>query len=305
MAAPYKIAVAIAMSSNHNAILSALSSHMLRVDTDVNRLTGSFGRLKLAITGAVGIAGGLGILSVMGKAVAKGNDLVKVQRDMAQAGATNLQVQQAYNKAWDLTAQFKNMSPVEILKMTNDARMTFGDQDTATHHINPYVEMASFLKAYEGGKHGGSNSNLLAEVNAAMKSGEIAGKITPEAMEEHVKQLTAMKIAYGEQLKISTYLTAQRAGGVALRNSSDSFRYGMFPALVQENGSSAGVMLMTAFNKIVAGVGNRTLSLQRMDEIGLLKKDQIKYDKTGRAIGLKDAEGIVNNRDAALNSATG
>lgn len=117
-------------------------------------------------------------------------------------------------------------------------------------------------------------------------------------MADHLRQLTAMRVAYGDQLKIGQYLAAQRAGGVALRNTSDEFRYGMFPALVQENGPGVGVMLMTAFNKIVAGTGNKTKALEHMAEIGLLKKDQLEYNKMGMIKGLKDPSAIINNRDA-------
>lgn len=297
----YKIAVSLSMTSNAPQVLAVLSKSLLGVHAQVNQLQGALNRVKLAIGGAFAVTGAMAGFKALGNLVEHGNNLVKIQRDMAQAGATNVQVQEAYAKAWQMTGKYQNMSAVEVMKMINDARMTFGDQDTGTSHIQPFVEMASFLKAYQGGKHAGGSEGLLREVNAAMKSGEIAGKINPEDMAEHVKQLTAMKIAYGDQLKIGQYLTAQRAGGVALRNSSDAFRYGIFPALVQENGSNAGVMLMTAFNKIVAGTGNRTKSLEHMAEIGLLHRDQLEYDKIGRIKGLKDPSAILNNREAAVN----
>lgn len=297
----YKVGVAIALSSNATQIFGALGQHFLKLDRHLLNFQNNWKKTAFLIGGGVGLFGGIAVLKGAEKLIDHGNDLVKIQRDMATAGVNATQVQQAYAKAWQLTAKYQNMSAVEILKMQNDARGTFGTQDQATNHIEPFVDAASFLKAFDGGKHAAHAEGLMREINAAMKSGEIAGKITPEAMEEHVKQLTAMKVAFGDQLKITQYLTAQRAAGVALRNSSDAFRYGMFPALVQENGPNAGVMLMTAFNKIVAGVGNRTLSLQHMDELGLLKKDYIKYDKVGRAIGLKDPEGIANSREAAIN----
>ncbi len=302
MANPYEVAIHLTAHNGVSGVLSVLAKEMLGLNASVDKLNKGLSSLKAGVVGAVSLAAGAALLKSMEHLVDKGNAWVKVSRDMGQAGATTAQVMRAQAEAMKLTAQYTNMSSVEILKMQNDARMTFGDQDKATEHIKDFVEMASFLKSYEGHEKGSRDGeSLMREVNAAMKSGELAGKINPEEMAEHIRQLTAMKVAYGDGLKISTYLAAQRTGGVALRNTSDEFRYGMFPALVQEQGSSAGVMLMTAFNKVVAGVGNRTNSLEFMNKMGLLNADQLEYDKAGRVKGLKDPDAIKGSREAAMN----
>jgi hypothetical protein len=300
----YKVAVALSMQSNAPAFLSALSSKLLHVHTQVKDLEGGLNRLnkiKLAVGGGLAIAGGAATLKLLEGMVDKGNELVKVQQNMAAAGVKAAEVQEAYAKSWDLTRKYTNVGAAEAMKVINEARMTFGSQADATHHAEDPIRMISFLKAYQGGKHGGGAANFESEAIAAMKSGEIAGKITPAEMAEHVKQLTAMRVAYGDQLKITQYLTAQRAGGVALRNTSDDFRYGMFPALVQENGPGAGTMLMTAFNKIVAGTGNKTQSIRQMMDLGLLDKEHVQFDKEGRAVRLKDPAAITNSKEAAIN----
>jgi hypothetical protein len=302
MSHPYEVAIHLTAQNGVSSVLAGISKEVLGLNAGVERLQKGFSNLHMGIIGAASAMAGAGILKGMEHLVDKGNAWVKVSRDMAQAGASHEQILRAQAEAMKLTGQYANMSSVEIMKMQNDARMTFGDQDKATEHIKDFVQMASFLKSDEGHEKGSADSeSLMREINSAMKSGEIAGKITPEAMHEHIMQLTAMKVAYGEQVKIGTYLAAQRTAGVALRNTSDDFRYGMFPALVQEQGSSAGVMLMTAFNKVVAGVGNRTQSIQEMERIGLLNSDQVKYDKVGRAIGLKDPDGIKGSQEAAMN----
>lgn len=300
MATPYDVAIHLSASNGVSSVLAVIAKDVMGLHASVGKLQAGFAALKPAIIGAGLALAGTGMLKAMGHMVEKGNDLVKIQRDMTQAGVAATKVQEAYARAWELTGKNKNMSAVDIMKMINDARMTFGSDDHAIHDVDPFVQSASFLKSYQGGKHAGSG-NILAEMNAAMKSGEIAGKITPETMTEHVKQLTAMKVAYGEQLKITEYLTAQRSGGVALRNSSDEFRYGIFPALVQENGSNAGVMMMTAFNKIVAGSGNRTQSLRQMERVGLLDDGNVEYDKNGRVVRLKNPDGIKGSHSAAEN----
>lgn len=246
-----------------------------------------------AAVGAVGVVG----------FVEAGNKLVKLKQDMAFAGASAHEVADAEAKAWALSAKYRNLSAANVLELQTEARGVFGSQHDATEHIDPFARGGSFLKAFDGGKHQGGVQELLAELNAAMKSGEIAGKIDPKELGEHVEQLIAMKVALG-RFKIADYLTAQRAAGVALRSADDEFRYGYFPALVQENGPSAGVMAMTAFNKIVAGVGNRADSVGWMDRVGLLdhsKPGALKFDKAGKVTGIKDAAGIKGSDVAAQN----
>jgi len=70
---------------------------------------------------------------------------------------------------------------------------------------------------------------------------------------------------------------------------------------VQENGSNAGVMFMTAFNKVVAGVGNRTAALMRMATLGLIQDEDITDDKAGRAIGIKPSAHVKGAAQFAEN----
>lgn len=293
----YQVGVKIAVTGNAHAFMNQFIHLLTGAHAQVNKLNRSM--KALAVTMAAGAAG-YGMLKGYGALINHGQKLVKIQQDMAIAGATNEQVQHAYAKAWELTAKHKNMGATEIMKMQNDARMIFGSQDVATHDIPEFVKMASFLKAYEGGKHGGKG-DVLSEINAAMKSGEISGKINPAEMRENALQLTAMKVAYGEQLKITDYLAAQRTGGVAMRNTDDTWRYGIFPALVQEQKSGAGVMMMTAFQKIVAGTTNRLSAYSAMDQLGILDPSKVHYTKDGAHVKGVEKDAIQGNSLFARN----
>ncbi|SDA18434.1 hypothetical protein SAMN02799622_02029 [Methylobacterium sp. UNC378MF] len=304
----YKVAVALQMSSNASAILGSLATHLIHAHHQVDKLnkglndtTSAMNRVKLAIGGGLAIAGGTAALAVVGKMVDKGNELIKIQQNMAAAGVKSLEIQEAYAEAWKLTGKYTNVSAADALKTISEARMTFGSQEAATHHAEDFVKMTSFLKAYQGGAHGKGATNFEAEAIAAMKSGEIAGKIDPKDMAEHVKQMTAMRVAYGDQLKIGQYLTAQRAGGVALRNVSDDFRYGVFPALVQENGPNAGVMIMTAFNKLVAGTGNKLEALSAMSSLGLLDESKVTHHPLTGKVTRVEMGAVRGDKEFAVN----
>lgn len=297
----YKIGVEIALAGNILQGLETIASRLFGIHQKVGDVEGGFKRWGTAITGVAAIMGSGIIAKGLADIVDKSADYVKVQQDMAQAGASVEQVNNAVAKSWELSAKYQNLSARDLLKLQNDARGIFGNQSVATADIGPIARAAAFLKAREGDKGSEDFDSITRELQAAIKSGEIAGKISPEEMAKHINELTAMKVAFGDSLKIAQYLTAQRNAGVALRNTSDAFRYGMFPALVQENGPNAGTMLMTAFNKVVAGVGNRSQSLENMVDIGLLKPDQLNWDKAGHAKGLKNMAGLTGSLDAALN----
>jgi hypothetical protein len=306
MSSVYTIGMRIALTNDVSGVLGTIAADMMGLSMLEGKITKGFQNMRLGVLGVGAAFASAGIVYGLTKLVDKGNEWVRVTRNMEMAGVSLKDNLEAQAKAMELTQKYRNMSSVDILKIINDARSTLGDQKTATEHIEPIVQAGAFLRAYQGNEKGGHNAESLEkELIAAMKSGEIAGKITSEDMAQHVRQLTAMKVAFGDQLKIGQYLTAQRAGGVALRNTSDEFRYGMFPALVQENGVNAGTMLMTLFNKVVAGTGNRTKSLEFMADHGLLDKKLIDYDRVGRAKGLKTPDAIIGNREIAMNFADG
>lgn len=279
MATPYEVGIHLSATNGISSVLAIIAKDVLGLHASVAKLQAAFIALNPAIIGAGMALAGTGMLKIMSGLVEKGNEFVKIQKDMAIAGATNAQVGHAVAAAWELTGKNKNLSASEILKTINDARGIFGDQDVATHEMPEFVKAMSFLKAYDGGKHGG-HSDLASEINAAIKSGEISGKIAPEEMKTHIASLVGAKIAFGEQVKVGQYLTAQRAAGAGARGWDDDFRYGIFSALVQENGQNAGTMSMTAFNKIIGGQ-NRKSAYSAMDEVGILDREKVQYDQHG------------------------
>ena len=297
----YNVGLALTLHNNVTRELARITTQMMGLSRLQGQVTGGFKAMHLAVLGVAG-AFGTGVLSSeLTKLIGKGNEWVRVTRNMTMAGVSSKDNWEAQAKAMELSSKYMNFSSTETLRIANDLRSVLGSQMLANEHLEPIIQAGAFLKAYQGRELGGHNAESLErELIAAMKSSEIAGKIAPEDMAMHIRQLTAMKIAYGDQVKVADYLKAQRAAGVALRGTNNSFRYGMFPAMVQEFGPGAGVMLMTAWNKIVAGVGNRTLSIQRMSELGLLDNSMVKYDKVGRAIGLKDPDAIKDNYQAAM-----
>jgi hypothetical protein len=128
----YKISIALSMSSNHNAILSALSSQLLHVHANVNQLTGGFGRLKMAIGGALAVGAGVTILDIMVKLVNKTNEysdeLAKLETlggGMAKAVVSG----EISKKAFDISQRIP-MKVEDLMKIPGASYSILGQEDS-------------------------------------------------------------------------------------------------------------------------------------------------------------------------------
>jgi hypothetical protein len=298
----YTIGMKLTLADDVSAKLAAIAAHMTGLHHMQGKIAKGFREMNSAVIGMSGILASGRMLSAMGSLIDKGGEWVRVTRNMTMAGVSFKDNFEAQRKAIEAAAKYPNISQTEALKIANDLRGVLGTQAGSNEHLEPLIRSGAFLRAAQGSEHGGRNfEGLNRELIAAIKSGEISGKIDGPELQAHINQLTAMKLAFGDQVKIGDYLKAQRAAGAALRNANDSFRYGMFPAMVQEFGAGAGTMLMTAWNKVVAGVTNRTGSLEKMAELGLLNPAQLEYTKSGQVKRLRDPDAIKNSMQAAVN----
>lgn len=233
-------------------------------------------RMKIAGDFAAGAGYGYAARSFLSGpigAVSKdGKDMYRLRQNMTFAGASADEVKGAEKAAWSMSNKYRNMPAVDVMALINDARGIYGTQSQANEHIEPIARVGSFLKAYTGAESG-STVEMLRELNAAMKTGEISGKFTPAALEKHMEQIAAMKVVYGDQVKIQDYLTAQRTAGASFLASSDKWRYGYFPALVQEYGSGAGTMMATSAQKVLADTGNKKYAVEAQKRYGLRDRE--------------------------------
>lgn len=239
----------------------------------------------------------------MGGAAVRGMDhfleksasVQELREKLMMAGQTSDEIKSAQKRAFSLSGKYKNMSGTEILELINDARANLtGSFDDIVEHIEPFVKLGSFFKAYDGGKHSGKHKALLGELNAAMQSGELLGKISPKELAKHTDMLGAMKVVYGDRLNIGQYLTAQRNTNSALMMMDDKFKYGQFPALIQSLGPRAGTGLATLVNKTVSGIMLRDSSIAMLKKLDLLD-DSTRFNSKGKV-----DKSTLRMRDSAL-----
>lgn len=213
------------------------------------------------------------VRKVSDKLIEQGAEVRRLKNNMLIGGATHKEVDEADEKAKVLTGQYRNMSRAEILSLMSTGRGIYGTQHEGIEHVEPFVRIGSFFKAFDGGKHSGMVHGILGELEAAMKSGEIAGKITPEDLEQYMSGIAATKIATNNQVRVADILKAQRSAGWSYLAMSEQFRQGIFPFLVQEYGPSAGVMAQTAATKLVADVGHKKYAIEAQQDFGIRDAD--------------------------------
>jgi len=170
----YKISIALAMSSNHSAVLGALSSQLLGVHARVNQLTGGFNRLKLAIGGALAATAGVALLDTMGKIVEKTKDysdeLAKLRTlggGIANAAASGALSRRAFD-----IAQRVPMTVTDLAKIPGSAYSILGYED-ADKMWEPLARFQWSLQNQSGFK-----GDAGEEMGKFLRSGELSGRLT-------------------------------------------------------------------------------------------------------------------------------
>lgn len=179
-----------------------------------------------------------------------------------------------------LSKKYKNMSKGDVLEQLYEGVSIHGDAAHALHYVENQTKLASFLQAFQDGKHGGRSHEWNREVFAAIKSMEMYGVLNTKDeaqkgkdIEGYLGSMMAMKALYGDQAKLTEYLTLQRRAGTSFRMFDENFRLNVLPALVQEvGGATTGQQAMTAYQSIVAGVKITQKQMDMMDTYGLLDK---------------------------------
>lgn len=170
MSQAYEVGIHLVAKDGISGVLANISKSLFGLHGSVDHLTKGFSTLRAGIIGAASAAAGFKLGKGLEHVLEKGNDMIRLQRNMTQAGVETKQVQEATAKAWEMTAKYQNISAVESMKMINDARSVFGNQEMAIHDIEPFMRAASFLKSYEGGKHS-DDEGLLKEIFSAIRRG--------------------------------------------------------------------------------------------------------------------------------------
>lgn len=277
MAAPYLVNVGIALSSNHGTVLGALAKHLGGIHTHVNQLTGKFNSLKLAISGALAVGAGMGLLHAMIKLVDKtkeySHELTKLER-MGGAMGRDVRSGAAANLAFDVAAK-SNLRVTDVMKIQGPVSSILGPEGKKV--LEPFAKFAFQLhsdKSFKG--------DAGAEFTKFLRSGEISGRLadpkTHKAAIDEVERFLNLssKIISATHGTVtpSTLLALTQRAGFTMRGMTD--KGFMTEAIMAQamGGHQAGTATMTLFQQLATGKGTPAAA-KAMVELGLLKAGEV------------------------------
>lgn len=306
MSEDYKVAVAIAMSSNHAAVLGALAQRLLGVHTKVKDLEGGFGRLKTAIYGALAVAGGIALFDVMVKLVEKTKDyseeLVKIER---LGGNMTTAVQSgAFSKKAFEVARATGMKVTDAMKIPGMTYSILGEQESM-EHWESLAKLSTVLKSQRDYK-GDPTKDIGDLIRAGELSGRLTdpatGKIDPAKFEKFLDTATRVIAATHNMVNANTLLGMSKQGGFMMRGLSEQGYFSMAVMAQAMGGNRAGTALLSQGQQMIGGtMFSRTA--EGLEDLGLLKPGEWHKDH-GRVIlgdeASKRLSGLITKDPMAL-----
>lgn len=273
----------IAMLERHQARQGLINAGLL--PSGAGGLTMRQQGMHQMMTGMVGFGIAMGLQTGFSKWLDTANVQTMARTKMGMVGYKGDLLAQADARASELSRKYKNVSKGDILEQMYEGVAIYGDAGHALQYVETQTRLASFLQGFQGGAHGHRSKEWQREVFAAIKSMEMYGILNEhdevkkaKDIEDYAGSMMAMKALYGDQAKISEYLTTQRRSGMSFYRFGENFRLNVLPALVQEaGGATTGQQAMTAYQTIAGGT-----ILRKGTQIPMLRKYGLYDKKTGR-----------------------
>ena len=288
----YKVSIALAMSSNHAAVLGALSSHLLGVNTRVTQLHNNFGRLKTVIGGAFAIGAGMALFGVMEKIVDKtkeySDELVKLQR-LGGAIGKAAESGDMSRRAFDISTRVP-MKVTDLLKIPGASYSILGQDDS----MKVWEQLAKF--SYVMQSEHGYKGDPTADLGKFLRAGELGGRLTdPKTHQAAIEELQrfldlsskVMAATHG-MVTPSTMLGMSQQAGFSMRGMTDEGFMNMAIMAQAMGGPRAGTALLSTYQQMGGGKMTRSAA-QNMQDMGMLSPDDWHTDH-GRVIVNADVQ---------------
>ena len=252
MALPYEAAIHVTMTGNATAGMAGLTAKINEVDRATKGLTRS---LEMLVAGGVMERIGAKIGAAFKTVLDAAGNFAQVQNQLAAMGDTQVQVAQATGTAWKLASQNIHVGVQELIEINRHANEIFGTAELAAQHMPLMAQLADWQHRWQAGKSGVRTLDVVTSVRDILKAAEqgiVWDPNKPGAFEEFTKNLVTGLVASGTNVSPSQYLKGEQSAKGAFATWSDSFKFGVFPGLLQE-WQGAGVGAATAYAKLGAG----------------------------------------------------
>jgi len=283
MANVYRIGVQIAMSSNGTALLSVLSRNLLGVNANVDALGKGFGRLKLAIGGALAIGAGAAILGGVWKAVNASKEYANQLSLMNTLGERQVDVAKAVGAAWQTTFDVPTSGIADTLKTFRELHSVLGmgpeKMGEAGAVLPSIAKIQGILAAFTGKEHEGVGFDVVKATELRTK-----GAVSLQALMKNMDEMAQTITAFQGTVTASDFHSALKMSKGTALTWSDDFTYKVLPTLMQEFKTAGGGGAQSA--------GTYLTTLSRAVH-GHIQKAAIPYWEMG---------GLINPRDVVPNS---
>jgi len=275
--ADYKVGIELLLASNGEAVLGVLGKCLLGIHGQVKDLQGGFGTLKLAIAGAFAIGGAVALLDVMSKMTKKGAELENVMYRLRTAGFSPAESAAVKANATRVANQFRNLTEGDLVKLTAETSMVYGDPRVAMANLPTAAAYLSAIKYRNPGDPEGAAATAEDQIFKILRSTEMRG--IAQNPGEVGKALTAVlrgQEAFGDDnFDPNTVFQSVKYGRLASRYLSDRFLYGPGMIAAQEmGGSNYGNSLNQIMQAVVGGHMTKA-ALEEWERIGIIDPKKV------------------------------
>lgn len=273
MSGPYDVVINISMAGNASAGLGALSREMATLDSNVKKATKSFDAFKVMILGTFAKKIGEDVFGGMGKVLDAAANFQHVQSQMVAMGMKEKEVAESVANSRKLAGQYTHATRQEILEMNRHGIEIFGSADAAQEHMPLMAKLADLQHRWQAGHTGVKGPDVVTSIRDMMKTAEggiLWGK-DPKDFDRFSENLMRSLWATGANVSASQYVQGARASKGAFPGWGDSFKFGVFPAMLQE-WQGAGVGAATAAGKLSSGVGWKKAGIIEGQRLGIVDR---------------------------------
>jgi hypothetical protein len=272
MANPYRVGIELAMSSNHAAVLAALSRSLLGVYPHVQQLTGHFNQLRTAIGGALGIGAGSELMSMLVDLTKKTKDLSHELTQLRKLGLTEPEIARVQAEAVRITRTVPGTTELQALKIPGQTYSMLGLENS----LAIAEDLAKFQNVIKNttGKFDESDSNQLYQM---LRSADLIGKLTDptthqvdiETLKRYLNIGAQVMLATEGKVTPQTWLGMAQQGGPALMNLNEEGLRTMGIMAQMMGGPRSGTAMMSLFQQMAGGTMFKRTA-EGMQELGLL-----------------------------------
>jgi hypothetical protein len=287
----YRIGVNLAMTSNSSAVMGVLGRELLGLHGQVGKLEKGFGRLKLAVAGALSIGAGVAILGMFKAPL---DEARKFQMEVTKFGNLGLGAFRT-NEAAEFAKQMNvtGSTYVDNMKRMTEAQGVFRQAGLSGEAALRGAKMAAPTLAKIDFANAALDSESRARMNtqamAMMRFVEMRGGVNSPEQFNAIADAGFKAIASsGGNINWELLRQFSAQAGVAGQQLDPEVLFGKFEPIIGELKGKAGTSLMTAYGRLSGAQRLPNQIAHALVDMGVWDGSKIEWNNQG---GIKQIRG--------------